>query len=223
MVIKRRSAEYRELEGRLDFRRAVLRRAYLSGAHLEGAFLQRAHLERARLTGAHLEGATKGQGRALLEGKAHFMLRCDIAYVENARPVSREPGGLHFRADERREARGLVTTKSRGKEPLVFSRTEQRAIVTEALGILPNFLRVYRCLGKRIGVSYGTIWNIAKDEGIKLIRVDRRRLAKGGPRPAIRARRIPVTSLAADRRNAADSRCCRTSRGVFRALMIARC
>lgn len=79
MVIKRRSAEYRELEGRLDFRRAVLRRAYLSGAHLEGAFLQRAHLERARLTGAHLEGATKGQGRALLEGTAQFMLRFDIA------------------------------------------------------------------------------------------------------------------------------------------------
>ena len=63
------TTEYCELEGRLDFRRAVLRRAYLSGAHLEGAvldelhlqgaFLQRAHLERARLTGAHLEGATR--------------------------------------------------------------------------------------------------------------------------------------------------------------------
>jgi hypothetical protein len=27
-------------------------------------------------------GRCEGQGRALLEGAAHFMLRCDIAYVE---------------------------------------------------------------------------------------------------------------------------------------------
>ena len=66
-----------------------------------------------------------------------------------------------------------MTTKSRGKVPPIFSRTEQRAIVIEALGIVPNVWQVYRCLGKRIGVSYGTIWNIAKAEGIELIHVDR--------------------------------------------------
>jgi hypothetical protein len=48
--------------------------------------------------------------------------------------------------------------------------------VREALKILPNALEIYRCLGKRIGVSYRTIWNIAKAEDIELIRVDRRRL-----------------------------------------------
>jgi hypothetical protein len=74
----------------------------------------------------------------------------------------------------------MVTTKSRGKEQPVLSRTEQRAIVIEALGIVPNVLQVYRCLGKRIGVSYGTIWNIAKAEGIELTRVDGRRVAKSG-------------------------------------------
>jgi hypothetical protein len=58
----------------------------------------------------------------------------------------------------------------------VFSRPEQRAIVLEALKILPNVWQVYRSLGKRIGISYGTIWNVAKAEGIELIRLDRRRL-----------------------------------------------
>jgi hypothetical protein len=71
-----------------------------------------------------------------------------------------------------------MTTKSHGKASPIFSRTEQRAIVIEALGILPNVWQVYRCLGKRIGVSYGAIWNIAKAEGIELMRVDRRRLTK---------------------------------------------
>ena len=60
---------------------------------------------------------------------------------------------------------------TRQKRELVFSRIEQRAIVREALKILPNVLEIYRCLGKRIGVSYGTIWNIAKAEGIELIRL----------------------------------------------------
>jgi hypothetical protein len=41
------------------------------------------------------------------------MLRCDIAYVENARPVSREPGGLRFKAEEKREARGGIMSRRR--------------------------------------------------------------------------------------------------------------
>ena len=55
-----------------------------------------------------------------------------------------------------------MTTKGRGKEPLVFSRTEQRAIVIEALGIVPNVWQVYRCLewapgiAERIGVAVAT-------------------------------------------------------------------
>ena len=65
-----------------------------------------------------------------------------------------------------------------GGRLLVFSRSEQRAIVIEALKILPNARQVHLCLGKRIGVSYGTIWNIARAEGIELIRIDRRRLAE---------------------------------------------
>jgi hypothetical protein len=73
-----------------------------------------------------------------------------------------------------------VSTKRGLKEPLVFSRAEQRSIVIAALGIVPNVWQVYRCLGKRIGVSYGTIWNIARAEGISLIRLDHRRLAKAG-------------------------------------------
>ena len=69
-----------------------------------------------------------------------------------------------------------MTGKSCGTKRPVFSRMEQRAILIEALGILPNVWQAYRFLGKRIGVSYGAIWNIAKAEGIKLVRVDRRRL-----------------------------------------------
>jgi hypothetical protein len=64
------------------------------------------------------------------------------------------------------------------KEPLVYSRPEQRAIIVQALGIFPNVWVVYNHVGKRIGVSYGSIWNIAKAEGIPLIRFDRRRLAR---------------------------------------------
>jgi hypothetical protein len=79
---------------------------------------------------------------------------------------------------ERRSVGGLMTRKSRGDERPVFTKAEQRAIVIEALGIVPNVWQVYRCVGKRIGVSYGTIWNIAKTEGTKLIHVDRRRLKK---------------------------------------------
>jgi hypothetical protein len=58
------------------------------------------------------------------------------------------------------------TTKHRR---LVFSRSEQRAIVITALTIVPNVWQVYRCIGMRIGVSYGTIWNIAKAKGIELV------------------------------------------------------
>jgi hypothetical protein len=54
---------------------------------------------------------------------------------------------------------------------LVFTRPEQRAIVIEALKVFPNVSVVYQHLGKLIGISYGTVWNIAKSEGIKLIRL----------------------------------------------------
>ena len=64
------------------------------------------------------------------------------------------------------------------EEPLVYSRPEQRAIIVQALGIFPNVWVVYNYVGKRIGVSYGSIWNIARAEGIELIRFDRRRLPK---------------------------------------------
>ena len=68
--------------------------------------------------------------------------------------------------------------RNRRRRTPVFSRTEQRAIILEGLRILPNVWQVYRCLGKRIGVSYGTIWNVAKAEGIELIGIDRRRLIR---------------------------------------------
>jgi hypothetical protein len=54
---------------------------------------------------------------------------------------------------ERRSVGGLMTRKSRGDERPVFTKAEQRAIVVEALGIVPNVWQVYRCVGKRIGVS----------------------------------------------------------------------
>ena len=63
-------------------------------------------------------------------------------------------------------------------EPLVYSKPEQHAIIMEALGIFPNVWVVYNYVGKRIGVSYGSIWNIAKAQSIKLIRFDRRKLPK---------------------------------------------
>src|SRR5467141_1976718 len=64
------------------------------------------------------------------------------------------------------------------EEPLVYSRPEQRAIIVQALGIFPNVWVVYNYVGKRLGVSYGSIWNIARAEGIKLIRFDHRWLPK---------------------------------------------
>jgi hypothetical protein len=57
---------------------------------------------------------------------------------------------------------------TRQKRRPVFSRTEQRAIVLEALKILPNVLEVYRCLGKRIGISYGTIWKRRESRGHRI-------------------------------------------------------
>jgi hypothetical protein len=54
-------------------------------------------------------------------------------------------------------------------KPLVYSRPEQRAIIVEALSIFPNVWVVYNYVGKRLSVSYGSIWNIAKAKGIKLI------------------------------------------------------
>ena len=62
----------------------------------------------------------------------------------------------------------------KNEEPLVYSRPEQRAIIVEALGIFPNVCVVYNYVGKRLGVSYGSIWNIARSEGIKFIRFDHR-------------------------------------------------
>ena len=59
-----------------------------------------------------------------------------------------------FRAEaERREQAAIFASpkwphsghrdnESRGKEPPIFSRAEQRAIVIEALGILPNYLAI---------------------------------------------------------------------------------
>jgi hypothetical protein len=64
------------------------------------------------------------------------------------------------------------------EEPLVYSRLQQRAIIVEALGIFPNVWVVYNYVGKRIGVSYGSIWTIARAGGIKLIRFDSRCLPK---------------------------------------------
>ena len=90
---------------------------------------------------------------------------------------------------------GMVTTKSRGKEPPIFSRTEQRAIVIEALGILPNVWQAYRCVGKHLGVSYGAIWNIAKSEGIKLIHVDRRWLKKRAGTAGYSGGRVKISAV----------------------------
>jgi hypothetical protein len=64
------------------------------------------------------------------------------------------------------------------EEPLVYSRPEQRAIIVEALGIFPNVWVVYNYMGKRIGVSYGAVRNIAIAEGIKLIHFHPRYLPK---------------------------------------------
>lgn len=71
----------------------------------------------------------------------------------------------------------------------VYSRIEQRAIVIEALKIFSNVRQVHLYLGKLIGVSYGTIWNIAEAEGIELIRFNRRRLAKHSAHAQARSRR----------------------------------
>lgn len=66
----------------------------------------------------------------------------------------------------------------KNKKSFVYSRPEQRAIIVEALGIFPNVWVVYNYVGKRLGVSYGSIWNIAKAEGIKRIPFDLRYLPK---------------------------------------------
>jgi hypothetical protein len=72
-----------------------------------------------------------------------------------------------------------MTTK-RKKKPIErdrrLVRSEQRALIVEALNILPNVWQVYSRLGKLIGVSYGSVINIARSENIKLIRFDSRRV-----------------------------------------------
>ena len=66
----------------------------------------------------------------------------------------------------------------KNKKSFVYSRPEQRAIIVQALGIFPNVWVVYNYVGKPLGVSYGSIWNIAKAEGIKRIPFDPRYLPK---------------------------------------------
>jgi hypothetical protein len=44
----------------------------------------------------------------------------------------------------REEHGGVDDNEERGNEHLIFSRTEQRAIVIEVLKILPNVWQVYR-------------------------------------------------------------------------------
>src|ERR1700730_2390234 len=63
-------------------------------------------------------------------------------------------------------------------ETLVYSRPEQHAIIVQALGIFPNVWVVYNYVGQRIGVSYGSIWNIATASENELIRFDHRWLPK---------------------------------------------
>jgi len=55
-------------------------------------------------------------------------------------------------------------------------RSEQRELIIEALRILPNAWQVYYRMGKLIGVSYGSVRNIAKAEGIELIHFNLRKV-----------------------------------------------
>ena len=56
----------------------------------------------------------------------------------------------------------------------------ERAIVLDALKDTPNGWQVYNRVGKKIGISYGSIRNIAKAKGIKLIAFNKKQ-AKSTP------------------------------------------
>ena len=49
----------------------------------------------------------------------------------------------------------------------------KRMEIIAALKARPNVSHVFDSVGKRIGVSYGSVWNIAAAEGIKLVRFTR--------------------------------------------------
>jgi hypothetical protein len=66
----------------------------------------------------------------------------------------------------------------KNEEQFVYSRPEQRTIIVEAPGIFPNVWVVYNYVGKPLGISYGAIWNIARADGIKLVRFESRWLLK---------------------------------------------
>lgn len=91
------------------------------------------------------------------------------------------------------------------EEPLVYSRPEQRGIIVEALGIFPNVWVVYNYVGKRTGVSYGSILNIARAEGSGLIRFDHRWLPK---RDALKCKTKRQNSPKTETRNRRKSSIC---------------
>jgi hypothetical protein len=49
----------------------------------------------------------------------------------------------------------------------------KRIVIIAALKATPNVSHVFHSVGKRMGVSYGSIWNIAAAEGIELVRYSR--------------------------------------------------
>lgn len=54
--------------------------------------------------------------------------------------------------------------------PLVLAK---RIVIIAALKATPNVSHVFHSVGKRMGVSYGSVWNIAAAEGIELVRYSR--------------------------------------------------
>ena len=48
---------------------------------------------------------------------------------------------------------------------------EKRMEIIAALKATPNASHVYKSVGKRIGVSYASVWNIAAAEGIELAHI----------------------------------------------------
>src|SRR6516164_3765380 len=49
----------------------------------------------------------------------------------------------------------------------------KRMKIVAALKATPNVSHVFHSIGKRIGVSYASVWNIAAAEGIELVRFTR--------------------------------------------------
>jgi hypothetical protein len=54
--------------------------------------------------------------------------------------------------------------------PLVLAK---RIVIIAALKVTANVSHVFRSVGKPMGVSYGSVWNIAAAEGIELVRYSR--------------------------------------------------